>query len=493
MDQFVSLKGAQTLALSCPADEILLHGTRGGSKTATQLVRFAMHTHRGFGAFWRGIIFDQQYSSLDDMVSQSKKIMPLFDDGAKWYASKGDYRWVFSDGAELLFRHAQSADDYSKYHGFEAPYIGINELTKYPDDEFYKLIQSCIRSSYVPQDGQPDLPMVQFSTTNPLGSGHNWVKKRFIDGAPDKKIQREVTQIYNPRTQRNEDIERSRVAIFSSYKDNKYLDPRYVATLEDIKDPNYRKAWLEGDWSVTAGGAVDDLWDASKHILPHFKIPESWTLWRGFDNGSSQPFGVCFIAFSNGEEAKLPDGSKFCPPPHTAILLDVIYGGIKDADGNYDYASNKGIKAPVREVAQMIKDKEYELMEDGITVRRFDGGTADNAIFNLNDTEFGSLADIMEEEEIYWGRSDKSAGSRMRSLSIFRQMLQATLDGEGAGFYTMGDIEPFRETVVTLPRDKKKVDEVDTTANDHIFDSLVYPLVSRNMVEAQAVSFGFDF
>lgn len=481
------------MAISAPVDEVLFHGTRGGGKSEAQIARFVVEVGKGYGAYWRGVIFDRKYKSLGDLVAKSHQMIPIACPEAEW--KEGKFKWVFPEGEELLFRHIARVEEYRDYHGQEFPFVGWNELTSYASSEIYDLIESCVRTSFVaPTDGSiAKLPMCIFSTTNPLGAGHAWVKKKFIDGGGDCEIQTETSDVYNPRTKQREPLSKTKVAIFSSYKENKYLDPRYVATLESITCPNKRAAWLEGDWSVTAGGAIDDLWDADKHILPYFKIPENWTLWRGFDNGSSQPFGVCFIAFANGEEAKLPDGSKFCPPPNTAILLDVIYGGMKDADGNYDYASNKGIKAPVREVAQMIKDKEYELIEDGITTRKFDGGTADNAIFNLNDAEFGSLADIMEEEEIYWGRSDKSAGSRMRSLEIFRQMLQATIDEEGAGFYTMGKIEPFLETVVTLPRDEKKPEEVDTTANDHVWDSLVYPLVSRNNVEAQAVVFGFDF
>jgi hypothetical protein len=30
-----------------------------------------------------------------------------------------------------------------------------------------------------------------------------------------------------------------------------------------IKDPNRRKAWVEGSWDVTSGGRFDHLWNAS--------------------------------------------------------------------------------------------------------------------------------------------------------------------------------------------------------------------------------------
>lgn len=55
------LPGSQSLALSCPCDEILFEGTRGPGKTAAQLARFRRLVGLGYGTFWRGIIFDTGY------------------------------------------------------------------------------------------------------------------------------------------------------------------------------------------------------------------------------------------------------------------------------------------------------------------------------------------------------------------------------------------------------------------------------------------------
>ena len=42
-------KGSQSLALSCPCDEILYEGTRGPGKTAAQLLRFRRLVGIGYG------------------------------------------------------------------------------------------------------------------------------------------------------------------------------------------------------------------------------------------------------------------------------------------------------------------------------------------------------------------------------------------------------------------------------------------------------------
>ena len=70
------LDGSQAMALSCPCHHILHEGTRGPGKTDGQLMAFRKHVGRGFGAHWRGVIFDRQYKDLDDLIAKSKRWFP---------------------------------------------------------------------------------------------------------------------------------------------------------------------------------------------------------------------------------------------------------------------------------------------------------------------------------------------------------------------------------------------------------------------------------
>ncbi|HFQ8200694.1 TPA: terminase, partial [Citrobacter freundii] len=258
------LPGSQSLSLSCPCNEILYEGTRGPGKTAAQLARFRRLVGLGYGSFWRGVIFDTEYKNLTDIITQSKRMYRLFNDGARYLASASELRWVWPTGEELLFRFGKEEGDYWDYHGQEFPFIGFNELTKQQSAEFYEMMFSCRRSSFRPEnyplaDGSllKPIPLETFSTTNPFGIGHTWVKKRFIEPAPRGTIIRETQKVFNPQTEREEDVTLTRVAIHGSFKENPYLDPQYIATLMAIKDPNRRKAWVEGSWDVTSGGRFD--------------------------------------------------------------------------------------------------------------------------------------------------------------------------------------------------------------------------------------------
>ncbi|MAT70372.1 MAG: terminase [Planctomycetaceae bacterium] len=461
------LPGSQSLAMACPCDVILYQGTRGPGKTDAQLMYFRQHVGRGFGTYWRGVVFDRHYKDLDDMIAKSQRWFGGLDDGAKWLASNSDYKWVWPTGEELLFRHAKSARDYWHYHGQEFPFIGWNELTKHPNSDLYDAMMSCNRSSWIAgENGEGEIPLVVFATANPYGVGHNWVKRRFIDAAEPGQVVRTVTEVYNPRTKQREPVERTQVHLFGSYKENRYLPPEYIAGLESITDENQRRAWLWGDWDIVAGGALDDLWGPHL-ILPRFRVPKTWRVDRSFDWGSTAPFSVCWWAEANGEEATLPDGRKFCPPKGTLIQIAEWYGATAIGE-------NKGLKLSAKAVAQGIKEREEILRRDGWVNAPIRPGPADNQIRNVNETDSDSIEKKMADEGVYWTESDKRPGSRKVGLQLIRDRLEASKTGEGPALYFMDNCRASIAILPTLPRDEKDPDDIDTNADDHIADAVKY-------------------
>ena len=264
-----------------------------------------------------------------------------------------------------------------------------------------------------------------FSTTNPFGAGHNWVKKRFIDPAPYGTVVKRQTKVFNPKTKQEEIVEKTQVALFSSYIENIYLSPNYIASLLNYPDPNIRRAWALGSWDIVSGGAVGDLWDRSKHVISRFVIPEGWYIDRTFDWGSSHPFSVGWWACANGEEADvlLDNGEwiKFAPPKGSLIQFYEWYG-------TEEIGTNKGLKMSARDIARGIKEIERGLIESGWIKRTVASGSADNQIWNNTNSDNDCIADIMESEDVYWERSNKSSGSRVNGLQLFRDMLKNTTD-----------------------------------------------------------------
>ncbi len=486
------LPGSQVLAMACQCNHILYEGTRGPGKTDTQLMRFRRNVGKGYGQFWRGVIFDREYKNLDDLVSKSLRWFPQFGDGAKFLSSKSDYRWVWPTGEQLLFRQIKRASDYWSYHGQEFPFIGWNELNKYPTSEHYDNMMSCNRSSFIPIEHRlpngdllPEIPLEVFATTNPYGPGHNWVKRRFINVAKPGQVVRTTVDVFNPRTQKREPITKTQVRLFGSYKENKYLSPEYILELEKIKEKNKRRAWLWGDWDIVAGGALDDVWDADLHVLPRFKVPRTWRLDRSFDWGSAHPFSVGWWAEANGEEAELPGGRTFCPPPGTLIRIYEWYGA-------EDIGTNKGLLMSAADIARGIKQRD-ELLRAGEWINgTIYEGPADNQIHNVNEKDTDSIATMMENEGVEWTQSDKRAGSRKNGLQLIRDRLEACKTGEGAGLYVMDNCLATLALLPVVPRDEDDMEDVDTESEDHLYDDVRYRCLSGNNRFATAVNVQFS-
>ena len=483
-----------SLYFSTKCHHVLLEGTRGGGKSEVQIVAFLQHVGKGYGRHWRGIIFDREYKHLDDLVSKSQKLIPRLFPDARFLASKGDYKWVFPEGEELLFRVIKKAADYENYHGHEYPFIGWNELTKWPTSELYDALMSCNRSSFLPEEHSPigedgvmrllpEIPLLVFSTTNPHGPGHNWVQARFIDVAKPGRVVRTTINVFNPRTQQREDVTRSQVRFFSSYKENRYLSPVYVAELEGITDPNKRKAWLLGDWNITAGGAYDDLW--GDHLIkPRFKGPRGWYVNRSFDWGSTRPFSVGWWAEANGENVVMPDGSTWCPPRGTLVRIAEWYGAEQ-------IGTNRGLKLSAKAVAEGIRQREADMVAAGWIATKPAPGPADNSIGNVIDTGEESIRTKMQDAGIEWTESDKSAGSRKVGFQLVRDRLEASKTGESPGMYFCQNCAASITLLKTLPRDETDLDDVDTEAEDHVHDDTRYRVLSGTGRTARSLNVGF--
>ena len=495
------LPGSQALAVSCPCHEVLYHGTRGPGKTDAQLMVFRKHVGRGYGRFWRGVIFDKEYKNLDDLVAKSKKWFPQFNDGAFFKESPKDYKWTWPTGEELLFRAGWKESDYDAYHGHEYPFIGFNELTKQPSRKFYDAMHSCNRSSFLPlehtprddkgrfrtPDGKPlpEIPLVFFNTTNPHGAGHNWVKAEFIDRAAAGVIIRVTREVFNPRTKQKEPVTRLLTHLFGSYRENRYLAPEYIAMLDAEKDPNKRKAWLHGDWDIVAGGALDDVWDRNVHVLPRFKIPSGWRVDRSFDWGSTQPFSVGWWAEANGEEVRFFDQAGrprvFCPPAKSLIRIAEWYG-------TKEIGSNEGLKLGAKKIAEGIKEREELLIRQGWITDLPRPGPADNAINNKNEKDTDTIAKIMADNGVRWLASDKSNGSRINGLELVRGRLQAAKTKQAPGIWFMDNCRAAISTLPVLPRNPDNPDDVDSDAEDHPYDEVRYRVLAGSNRIATAIN-----
>lgn len=453
-----ALPGSQTLFLSSPIREVCFAGTRGPGKTDAMLFSFAQMCGRGYGDYWRGVIFRRNYKHLDDIISKSKRWFNRSQQKPRFLAGSSSLKWVWPTGEELLLRAFEDQEDYWSFHGHEYPFIGWEELTSWPSIDCYESMKSCNRSSFQATARLPHLPRLIRSSTNPYGVGHNWVKNYFIDPAPYGKliVDKEGNQ---------------RVCLFGSVKENPFLGEEYIKTLESITDKNKRKAWLEGSWDITSGGMFDDLWDAEKHVLKPFTIPKSWRITRSFDWGSSRPFSVGWWAITDGTDAILRDGTTRAFPRKTLIRIGEWYG----CTGK----PNEGLHMTAKTVAQGILSRERLLgIESRVTP-----GPADSAIYAVTDE--ASIGQNMEAEGVFWTPADKRAGSRKNGWELVRDRLNCVVTEDfrdKPGLYVFDTCRDFIRTVPPIPRDQRDPDDVDTDAEDHVADDVRYQVLSADYV-----------
>lgn len=296
-----------------------------------------------------------------------------------------------------------------------------------------------------------------------------------------------MVNVFNPRTQKREDITKTQVHIFGSYRENRYLAPEYVAELETITDKNKREAWLGGSWDIVSGGMFDGEWEALTHCVAPFQIPMSWRIDRSFDYGSSAPFSVGWWAESDGSDYIDAFGNHRSSVRGDLFRIAEWYG----TTGK----TNQGLRMLANDIAAGIIEREMRM---GIS-QRVKPGPADNSIWDvLNGNSIA--ADMMKPVKVngvqyrgaQWLRSDKSPGSRKAGWNKIRKYLQGAknpivknsagadvkLPRDRPGLFAFNTCTYFLDLFPSLPRDEDDPDDVDTDSEDHIGDEVRYRVLS---------------
>jgi hypothetical protein len=473
--------GSQAAFLDCPTTEVLYEGTRGPGKTDALLMDFFQHVGQGYGAEWRGILFRQTHPQLSDVIEKSKKWFRRFCPEALYNEMK--FQWEFPTGERLYFRHFEVPSQYSNYHGHNYPWIGWEELTTWPDDKCFKSMFSCLRST------APGIPLKVRSTTNPYGVGHSWCKIRYQLPIPPGHI---VGPLIVGAKDAEGHKEPPRRAVHGYLDENKLLlhtDPDYKSRIiAAARNESEKRAWLDGDWDIVAGGMFDDIWYEYKDtiVVPPFEVPPNWTITRAYDHGSSKPFSVGWYAESDGTDLAFPDGKVRATVRGDLFRINEWYG--------WRGQPNEGSRILVADIARGIVQREVEWgwrAEDGSRCR-VKRGPADTGIFDenngvciANDFEKPVVYNGVRHRGIMWEPADKGPHSREQGWEQMRRRFMATKRPENGyreipGLFICSSCIHCLRTVPVLPRDDIKIDDVDSLAEDHVGDEVRYRLRFEN-------------
>ena len=436
-------KGPQKALIDCPYAELLYGGARGGGKTDGVLGKYAIKALT-YGDAFNAIFCRRELPMLGDAIERSQQIYaPL---GAKWQDQKK--QWRFPGGGRVRFRPLERVQDADKYQGQNVSDVCIEEAGLYPDSRPIDRMNGVLRSA-------KGIPTQLILTGNPGGAGQHWIKKRYIDPAPNgfTKLSRKVGK-----------NDHEYIFIPSKIQDNKLLlenDPDYINRLYLVGSPELVRAWLEGDWNAIEGAFFDN-W-SNKLILKPFELPEDWVRFKSLDWGSAKPFSVGWWAIAQDTMIS-PCGKKMYRG--ALIRYREWYGATEP---------NVGIKYTAKQVGEGIATRSKDDPE-------IKYGTADPAAFtadggpSIMERLYNKEKATLKKKAGPWRRADNKRIARNGAMGGWDQMRQRIDENMIFTFDTCTD---SIRTIPALQHDVNRAEDLDTDAEDHAADEWRYACMSR--------------
>jgi hypothetical protein len=441
--------GPQEALLTCPYEDIVYGGARGGGKTDGALGRWLYDQHE-YGRYCTGAFFRREVVQLEETIERAKMIYLPY--GARWQEQKKTF--IMPNRSRLKFRYLERDVDADAYQGHSYTHVFKEELTNWATPKGLDKLRGTLRSPY-------GIRCVEVATCNPGGPGHQWVKARYITPAP---MGYTVLPVYSDRTGKVIKNKR-RVFIPAKVSDNKYLGEDYVENLHLVGNAALVKAWLDGDWDVVAG-AFFDCW-SSKMVLKPFTVPVHWTKFASFDWGSARPYSYGLWAIA--QEDHRPHEGVVIPRGSMVRFLELY--GLRSPE-----VPNEGTKEFVEQIADRIIRAEqghnvvYRVADPGCWKQ--DGGPSHaERLYNYTPS--------------WWPKAKPFTGLQFREADNTRlpgwdEMRQRMIGRNDLPLiYTFSTCMDSIRTIPVLQHDEHKPEDVDTDHEDHAGDDWRYACMSR--------------
>lgn len=421
--------GPQTDFIVAEEQEVLYGGAAGGGKSFALLADPARYFHH---PEFRGLLLRRTNDELRELKQKSKELYSKAYPGAKWSEVKSE--WTFPSGATLWMTYMDRDDDVLRFQGQSYTWIGFDELTHWATPYAWDYLRSRLRTT------AKDLPIYMRATTNPGGVGHHWVKKMFIDPAPEN-------QSFDAIDHETEEklVDREGNALFqrrfipAKLKDNPYLfeDGQYERNLMSLPETQRRKL-LDGDWSIVEGAAFPEF--GKDHIIEPFEIPNEWRRFRSCDYGYSSYSSVLWFAIDPGDRL-------------------YIYREL--------YVSKYGPEQLAREILRLERGEKinYGILDSSVWAKRGEGP---------------SPAEEMIIQGCHFRPSDRSKGSRAQGRVRLHEYLKIDPVTEEPSLFVFNTCRNLISHLPSIPTDPKGTDDIDPDfPHDHDYDALRYGIMSR--------------
>lgn len=440
--------GPQTDFLSASEQEVLYGGAAGGGKSFAMVadpVRYMNNPSANM------LLLRRTTEELRELVSISKDLFPKAIPGIKF--SERDKTWYTPRGAKLWMSYLDRDDDVLRYQGQAFTWIGFDELTQWNSPYAWDYMRSRLRTSTA-----SGLELYMRATSNPGGPGHQWVKKMFVDPGPWGKafwatnIETGERIVY-PKGHSKEGYPLfKRRFIPAKLFDNPYLTESgmYEANLLSLPE-HQRRQLLEGDWDINEGAAFPEF-NRHIHVIEPFDIPQSWVKFRACDYGYSTWSGVLWFAVH--------------PVTNQLFVYREMY------------------------VSKVHADKLADMIAEAEEGERIKYGVLDSSLWHERGNAQPLINDLQKSGEYYlkWKPSDRSRGSRVAGKNRIHQALKVDEFTEEPGLMIFDNCTNLISQLPSIPLSKSNPEDVDTNAEDHLYDALRYGIAthrkaSRNLFD----------
>jgi hypothetical protein len=366
----------------------------------------------------------------------------------------------FWNGSKIYLCHCKDEKDIYKYQGAEIHVLIVDELTHF-SETMYRFLRNRVRMVGItlPADYVGKFPRI-LCGANPGNIGHLWVKMTFVTSGKPMELRRMPANEGGMLRQ----------YIPARLEDNPSMgedDPGYELRLEGLGSAALVQAMRWGDWDVIEG-AFFDCWDAKRHVVTPFAIPQDWLRFRSGDWGSAKPFSFGWWAVV-GDRFKLPSVGWL---PRGCMVRYREWYGCQDGK------PNTGLKLHAEEVGKGIWEREKN-------DPRLSYGVLDPAAF-AEDGGPSINERIMRGSggKVFFRPADNKRVPSRGALGGWDQM-RARFVGDDEGLPMLVCFSTCTDSIRTIPalqHDKDRPEDLDSDMEDHAGDDWRYGCMSRPWV-----------
>ena len=386
------------------ADMIGCGGARGPGKSTAIMAQIALddcQRQAELKCLFLRKVQKMAGESFDDLVLKVCRHQPH-----QWKAGN----LYFPDtGSRILVGGYNTERDIDKYLGLEYDVIALEEGTQITGEKREK-IRGSLRTS------KANWRTRWYESTNPGGIGHLDFKTLYV--LPHRNKKEKATRFFP-----------------STYRDNPFLKPEYIAYLESLTG-DLGRAWRDGDWDVFEGQAFPSF-NYDVHVIEPVDIPSHWSRWRAVDWGYANPFCCLWLS-------KDPDIGR------VYVYREVYQAGLTD-----------------RQQAELIKDNTGAGETINITYAdpsMWTRKNKDNVVFTTAD-EYRKCGVPLTQADNDRLNGKRKVGGMLASLPDGLPALQI--------FSTCRNLA---QQMPSLIYDRTNVEDVDSDSEDHAYDTLRYGL-----------------